>query len=255
MSLDLTTGKRSVLFAKPGTPANNRWYFDSQGNILGLLVQSYAYIDRKTQRVVHETIPIPGPGQDVRFLSTAADGRIYGGPDLGQNLFSYDPTKSQLISYDQVVDRTGEIYYSAELDGKIYSATYAEGGLSVFDPHKPWSPREKADSNPRAIVYLNDMQDQNRPLAGIHRGPMGLLYVGTEPGYGLLGGAISVLDPKTDHIDIYRNVISEEKITALAADDHYVYARSAPEGGTGSVSTAKGVHFFVWDPRSKNVCF
>jgi hypothetical protein len=152
-----------------------------------------------------------------------------------------------------VVDRTGEIYYGIESSGKIYSISYAEAGLSVFDPHQPWNPGETPSSNPRAIAYLQ--QDQNRPIAGIHKGPMDRLYIGTQPGYGLLGGAISVFDPASERIEIHRNMIPDEEITALAADDRYVYATADPQGGLGSAPTARGSHFLAWDPRTNSIVF
>src|SRR6185312_5629257 len=176
--------------ASPGTAANNRWYFDQSGNILGLLVQSYVYLNRNTGEVTHHPIPLPRPGQRVLWLNSAPDGLIYGGPPLGQTFFSFDAVRNLLTSYDQVIDRTGEIYYGIPYKGKIYTISYAEAGLAVFDASKPWNPGENPSSNPRTILYIP--KDQYRPVGGIHLGPGGKMYIGTQPDYGLVGGALSV---------------------------------------------------------------
>jgi hypothetical protein len=94
MKLNLTDGKRTVLFASPGTAANNRWYFDTSGNLLGLLVQSYVYLNRKTGDIAHRMIPVRGLGQRILWLRSFPNGLIYGGPGLGQTFFSYDPKRS-----------------------------------------------------------------------------------------------------------------------------------------------------------------
>lgn len=253
MQLDAATGARSVVFADPGTAANNRWYFDSKGNVLGLLVQDYLYLDRASKKVTQEPIPIPHPAQNILWLNTAQDGTIYGGPPFGQNMFAFDPKNHKLTSFDQVVDRTGEIYYGIPYEGKIYNISYAEGILSVFDPRRPWDPGLDSKSNPRTILFLGD--DQYRPMGGIHLGPGHRMYIGTQPDYGLLGGALSIFDPASGSIETLRNIIPGEEISAIATDDRYVYCEADPAGGMGSVPTAAQVHFFVWDPASRHIVF
>lgn len=253
MQLDVATGARSVVFADPDTAANNRWYFDSEGNVLGLLVQSYVYLNRSTGKVIHEPIPIRHPAQDILWLNTAPDGTIYGGPPFGQNMFAFDPKSHRLTSYDQVVDRTGEIYYGIPYDGKIYNISYAEGILSVFDPRRAWDPGLHSASNPRTVLFLGD--DQYRPVGGIHLGPGHRMYIGTQPDYGLLGGALSIFDPSTGSIETLRNIIPGEEISAITADDRYVYCEADRSGGMGAVPTATHVHFFVWDPANRRIIF
>jgi len=253
MQLDVETGARSPVFANPGTAANNRWYFDRAGNLLGLLVQSYVYLDRAGGKVTREPIPLSHPAQNILWLNTAPDGTIYGGPQFGQTMFSFDPRNSWLSSYDQVVDRTGEIYYGVPYKGKIYNISYAEGILSSFDPRRSWNPGLRPTSNPRTILFLGD--DQYRPVGGIHLGPDHKMYIGTQPDYGLLGGALTIFDPATESIETLRNIVPGEEISAIATDDRYVYCEADPSGGMGSTSTALPVHFFVWDPGSHRIIF
>ncbi|MEO6829439.1 MAG: hypothetical protein ABI164_06480, partial [Acidobacteriaceae bacterium] len=253
MKLNLTSGKRTVLFISPGTAANNRWYSDKSGNILGLLVQSYVYLDRSTGEVTHRPIPLPRPGQSVLWLNSTPNGMIYGGPGLGQTFFSFDAKQNMLTSYDQVNDRTGEIYYGIPYSGKLYTISYAEAGLTVFDPAKPWNPGEGVSSNPRTILYIP--KGQYRPVGGIHLGPEGKMYIGTQPDYGLVGGALSVFDPKTEKLQVYRNIIPNEEIGSVATDERYVYCGADPKGGEGSKPIAHDTHFFVWNPQLKKIVF
>lgn len=253
MSLNLRNGDRTVLFRSPGTAANNRWYFDTSGNILGLLVQSYVYLNRKTGVVTHHPIPVKGLGDSILWLNASPDGRIYGGPGLGQTFFSFDPKRNLLTSYDQVIDRTGEIYYGIPYQGKLYTMSYAEAGLAVFDPSKPWNPGESASSNPRTILYIP--QDQYRPVGGIHLGPGGKMYIGTQPDYGLVGGALSVFDPTSEKLEVHRNIVPSEEISAIGADGRYVYCGADIQGGGGSKPVARQAHFFVWDPQLQKIVF
>lgn len=253
MSLNLTNGNRTVVFAAPGTAANNRWYFDQSGNLLGLLVQSYVYLNRKTNTVTHRMIPVEGLGEHVLWLNSFPNGLIYGGPGLGQTFFSFNPKTNALTSYDQVIDRTGEIYYGIPFNGKLYTMSYAEAGLAVFDPEKPWDAGEALSSNPRAVLYIP--HDQYRPVAGIHLGPGGKMYIGTQPDYGLLGGALSVFDPATEKLEVFRNLIPNEEISVVGTDDRYIYCGADPAGGGGSKAVEKRSHFFVWDPQKKKIIF
>jgi hypothetical protein len=196
---------------------------------------------------------VDGLGQNVLWLRSTPNGLIYGGPELGQTLFSYNPGNHELRSYDQVVDLGGEIYYAVDYQKQLYSISYIRATLAVFDPSKPWDQGEGPGSNPRQVLSIP--QDQWRPVGGIHLGPAGKLYIGTQPNYGMLGGALSVFDPATAKLEVYRNLVPNEEISAVATDAKYVYCGADPEGGGGSKPIATNSHFFVWDPRTGKSVF
>lgn len=252
-TLDLASGATKVYYTIQGSVLQNGWYLTPDGNLMGLRVQSYYYVNVKTHHAERHSIPVDGLGQDVLWLRSAPDGTVYGGPELGQTMFQYVPAKHELKSYDQVIDNAGEIYYGIPYHGKIYTISYVEATLAVYDPSRPWKQGSDRDSNPRTI--LNIPHQQYRPLGGIHSGPGGKLYIGTQPDYGLLGGALSVFDPLTEKLDVYRNLFPLEEIGSVAADDQYVYGEADKGGGGGSRPTATGTHFFVWDPAQRRVIF
>lgn len=252
-TLNLENGESKDYYSLPGDVLQGAWYLAPHGNLLGLRVQSYVYIDVKKHDAKYHPIPVDGLGQDVLWLRSAPNGEIYGGPGLGQTMFSYHPNTRQLKSYDQVIDNGGEIYYGIPYKKKFYTISYVEATLAVFDPSHAWNQGNAPDSNPRTILHIP--QDQYRPVGGIHAGPGGKLYIGTQPNYGLIGGALSVFDPVTEKIEVYRNIIPNEEIGAVATDDHYVYCEADRGGGGGSRPIASGVHFFVWDPGTRKIIF
>lgn len=223
------------------------------GNLFGFRIQSYLYYRLRTRQIIRRRIPVDGLGQDVLWLRSTRGGLIYGGPELGQTLFSYDPDGRQLKSYDQVIDQGGEIYYAVPYRGKLYSISYIQATLAVFDPAKPWRQGDSPGSNPRRILSIP--QDQWRPVGGIHLGPDREMYIGTQPNYGMLGGALSAFDPKTGALRVYRNIIPNEEITAVSAGRRYVYGGADPRGGLGSTPVSKRSHFFVWDPQRRKIVF
>ncbi len=251
-SLDLETGKVTLYF-KQGREIVNNWHLAGDGRLMGLRVQSYFLMDAKKDKLEVHMTPVEGLGQNLLWLRSTREGLVYGGPELGQTMFSYEPEKKVLRSYGQVVDVGGEIYYGVPHDGKLYTISYIEGTLAVFDSAKKWNQGSDADANPRMIMHMPDQQ--YRPQGGIHVGPGGKLYIGTQPNYGMLGGALSVFDPKTEKIEIFRNLVQDEEIMAVATDDKLVYAESDRFGGGGSKPTATGVHFLVWNPETKKTIF
>lgn len=251
--LDLTNGKQRLYCRLPSPITGVRWYLTGSRNLFGLRIQSYVYYDLHAAQVIRRRIPVDGLGQDVLWLRSSPDGLIYGGPTLGQTLFSYNPRNHELKSYDQVIDQGGEIYYAVPYRGKLYSISYIQATLAVFDPSKPWNQGDTADSNPRRILSIPD--DQWRPVGGIHLGPGNKMYIGTQPNYGMLGGALSVFDPVTEKLKVYRNIVPGEEISAVAADSRFVYCGADPHGGMGSKPVAARSHFFVWDPALHKIIF
>jgi len=216
-------------------------------------VQSYTLIGPRTTRYEWKRIPVDGLGQNIFWLNTFSDGRIFGGPELGQTLFAWNPKTARLDSYDQVADYSGEIYYAIAYRNKLYSISYIKAILTVFDPSRPWNQGTAKDSNPRTILHVPD--SQYRPVGGIHLGPGNKMYIGTHPNYGMLGGALSVFAPETEQIEVHRNIIPDQQIVAVAADRQWVYAASDPGGGGGAKPRSKTGRFFVWDPRTKKIVY
>jgi len=251
--LDLRNGEKSVYCNSPGAVASGRWFLTRNGNLLGMRVQSYIFVNVKDHTTTRRRIPIDGLGQEVLWLRSFPNGLIYGGPGLGQTLFSYNPQNHQLISYDQVMDEGGEIYYGIPYKGKLYTISYVEATLVVFDPARPWNQGDNADSNPRTILRIPE--HQYRPVGGIHLGPGDKMYIGTQPDYGLIGGALSVFAPATEKLEVHRNIIPNEEVSAVATDEKYVYCGTDPSGGGGSKAEATNSHFFVWNPQNRKIVF
>ena len=251
--LDLRTGEKSIYCQSPGAIASSRWFLARDGNLMGMRVQSYVVVNVKQHTTVRHRIPVDGRGQTLLWLRSFPNGLVYGGPGLGQTLFSYNPKDHQLVSYDQVMDQGGEIYYGIPYQGKLYSISYVEATLVVFDPSRPWNQGQKPDSNPRTILRIPE--EQYRPVGGIHLGPGNKMYIGTQPDYGMIGGALSVFDPATEKLEVYRNIIPDEEVSAVSADDKYVYCGADPSGGGGSKPVATSSHFFVWNPKTRKTVF
>ena len=80
--------------------------------------------------------------------------------------------------------------------GKLYLCYYGGAMMNLYDPAKPfWKFGTGADCNPISFGGVGD--GHLRPRAMI-RGPGGLIYIGSEPPYGQLGGALGVWDPQAE---------------------------------------------------------
>ncbi|MGH9407106.1 MAG: hypothetical protein ACRD3D_14885 [Terriglobia bacterium] len=69
--MDLRTGAKKTYYSAPGNVADGRWYLARHGNLLGLRVQSYVYVNVKNRRTERHRIPIDGLGQEVLWLRSA----------------------------------------------------------------------------------------------------------------------------------------------------------------------------------------
>jgi len=89
-------------------------------------------------------------------------------------------------------------------------------------------------------------------------GPGGLIYVGSEPPYGQLGGAIGVWDPTQNRtIENYRHVITNQSIVSLAWEPKsgLIFGGSGNYGGGGTTSVEKEAKFFAFDPKKRQKVF
>ena len=88
-------------------------------------------------------------------------------------------------------------------------------------------------------------------------GPDGLIYVGSEPPYGQLGGAIGVWDPKQNKtIENYRHLVTNQSIVSLAWEPKsgLIFGGSGNYGGGGTRPVEKEAKFFAFDPKKRRRC-
>jgi len=193
-------------------------------------------------------------GSYIFVVSTGPDGKVYGSTMLPLRLFAYDPSCNSLANLGKASHATGEIYSMGSLNGKLYLCSYPEARLSVYDPNMPFRFGDNEDANPRDLGPMGG--ELYRPRAMI-AGPHGNVYIGGYPDYGLLGGAISIYDPKKNEKRVYRHVIHNQSIASLAYIDKLdlIAAGSSIRGGTGTRAIEKEARLILWDPQKEKKTF
>ena len=173
---------------------------------------------------------------------------------LPLQLFVYDPENKVLTNLGKASHATGEIYSMGSFDGKLFLGSYPEAHLSVFDPKKPLQFGDKEDSNPRDLGSLGEGLYRPRAMLA---GPHGRIYVGGYPDYGLLGGAISVYDPKKNEKKTYTHIIQNQSIASMAYIENLdlIAIGSSVRGGSGTRAVEKDAKLILWDPNEDRKVF
>ena len=193
-------------------------------------------------------------GAYIFVIGLGPDGRIYGSSMLPLRLFVYDCENSLLTNLGSAAFSDGEIYSLGTLDGKLYLCSYPGARISVYDPKRPLRFGNKEDDNPRDLGPLGGEQDRPRTMIA---GPHGKIYIGSYPDYGLLGGAISVYDPKKDEKRVYRHIVQNQSIASLAYIEKLdlIAAGTSVRGGAGTYAVEKEAKFILWDPKEEKKIF
>jgi hypothetical protein len=193
-------------------------------------------------------------GSYIFVVSTGPDEKIYGSSMLPLRLFVYDPHTQSLTNLGKAAYAGGEIYSMGSLNGKLYLCSYPEARLSVYDPQKPLRFGDKEDSNPRDLGPIGNEQYRPRTMIA---GPHGRVYIGSYPDYGLLGGAISVYDPKKNEKRVYRHIVQNQSIASLAYIEKFdlIAGGSSIRGGTGTHAIEKEAKLILWDPKEERKIF
>ena len=185
-------------------------------------------------------------GREILSLTTGADGRIYGGTDIGcvnvGHMFVYDPATGEITDlgnpgYECNAMTTGT-------DGLIYlgGGTRSEGdhdcksigyaNFAIYDPEKPWNPGQGSDANPRnlgqAVNFSGEVDGYPIVVHDLATAPDGRIYGctgyrdGTSDEY---YAHLFVYDPETDSIEnLGRPISNQSSITRLAiAADGIIY--------------------------------
>lgn len=228
-----------------GSAANLGWVELSSPDFPGKTLinmgsESYKLYNPVSGRSKEVKVELEGIPMGVQSLTAGSDGRIYIGGYFYGGFASYDPEKDQLTP----CQRFGQTENMLEYKGKLYLGVYTGARIYEYDPNQAW----EMNHNPALKFSLSD-QGQDRPFAFADAGEY--LAIGTVPGYGKLGGALTLYDPETDHYEVFRDVVPEQSVICLTHRDGIIFGGTSVWGGLGIKPTAEEAKLFLFDVKEK----
>jgi outer membrane protein assembly factor BamB len=215
---------------------------------------TFSLKDPRTGQVIEQTFKYAGAGDYIFTVGVGPSNCVYGSTAMPLEVFRYDPRSG---SSEHLGDMPGgEVYSMLEHEQKLYLCYYGGAVMNLYDPAKPfWKFGAGPDCNPVSFGGVGD--GHLRPRAMI-RGPDGLIFVGSEPPYGELGGALGVWDPQPNRaVANYRHLVTNQSIASLAWEPKsgLIFGGSSIHGGGGARSTEKEAKFFAFDPKLNQKIF
>ena len=208
--------------------------------------------DLKTGQFNSRQMPNSAPGGNGLMFVEAVGGRwIVGANYSQQNLFRMDIETGETTQPPWVIARTtGEPMCAVSLGAKAFLGVYTQSILMEYDATRPFGYAE----NPRALVELGGKYQQTRPRSAVTDGK--LVYISSDSAYNHLGGALAVIDPATDTVDVYHHVVKDQDLPTLAFDP----ASGLLWGGTNRWGqmrshppTQESSLVYAFDPSSRQV--
>lgn len=198
----------------------------ADGTLVGVRGQQFftAPAGKPAQLVSMPVSPKPRP---TLYLSLDEDGKLWGGPEFGQNIFIMNPTNGDTTNTQIVTHRGGEVYDAAFKDGVGYMVSYVGGQIIKYDPRQPWN--QVGGKNPRPVASV-ESAGYIRPAAGCTFGPDGKLYSGWWSAYGSYGGVIAITNVETGEQRLIKDPLGKQAVCGLDVDDKYAYVATGVNG-------------------------
>lgn len=183
----------------------------------------------------YDTFAAPQP-TEIRCLEPGLNGTIgisqYMGPKMG--ILNDVSNKISYLAASQI-EGMGVAH------GELYIGEYPGSNLATVD-------YENLVRNRFASL---DTNGQDRPFSVIEAGEY--VAYGTYPGYGKLGGALTLVNPKTKEYEVYANIIKNQTVESLCYKDGKIYGTSSVYGGLGIDPSETDAKLFIFDMASKKV--
>jgi outer membrane protein assembly factor BamB len=215
---------------------------------------TFSLKDPRTGAVAERTFEYAGAGDHIFMVGVGPSNCVYGSTAMPLEVFRFDPRSGASEHLGAMPG--GEVYSMLEHEQKLYLCYYGGAVMNLYDPAKAfWRFGAGADCNPISFGGVGD--GHLRPRAMI-RGPKGLIYIGSEPPYGQLGGALAAWDPKVNKtIENYRHLVTNQSIVSLAWEpgSRLIFGGSGNFGGGGTRPAEKEALFFAFDPEQKRKVF
>ncbi|HEX7744980.1 MAG TPA: hypothetical protein VF462_06935 [Micromonosporaceae bacterium] len=219
----VTENDHPVLYGLAGNYSGGTYRYDPADGSLAQWSSPFLYV----------------PVNLMHVIANPTDGKVIVNAYLNGNTGVYDPATGKTAN----APRLGQVEGWNWAGGKLYAGIYPYGSLLEWDPHAPGS-----STNPRQLLSLEASHHQNRPVAVVPSG--GKVYLGTTPGYGLYGGALTVYDIASGAFEVYRDIVTDQTVAALLPLGNVVFGGSSVAGGQGTEPRATEARLFVFDPAT-----
>lgn len=203
--------------------------------------------DPATQKGSVQNIELPQQPVQLQNLTSGPDGSIYTAGYLTGGVGKYDPRTGKSVQFAGI----GQAEGIAAIGNTLIFGTYPHAIFYAFDVTKAWN---KNEGNPREIFTLFP-QDQDRSFGMLAFEKDKQLFVGTVPGYGILGGALTEYNMETGKLEVHRDVVPKQSVVSLVASDGLVIGGTTIWGGLGIEPAEKEAHLFGWDRAKKEKVF
>ncbi|MGE5530644.1 MAG: hypothetical protein ACM3VW_00835, partial [Bacteroidota bacterium] len=140
-----------------------------------------------------------------------------------------------------------QVYDMISLPQGLLLGSYMGAWADLYDPSKPLKPKV----NPR---QLGRAPDQERPIQWC-QGPDGMIYTGTEPAKGRLGGALMRVNPQDGTIKVWPTPIPNQSLENIAyvPETGELFITTSIGGGSSAIPTEKSACVFLWDPGQEKL--
>ncbi|HUG91099.1 MAG TPA: PQQ-binding-like beta-propeller repeat protein, partial [Planctomycetaceae bacterium] len=183
---------------------------------------------------------------EINSAHAAPDGHILAFSHAPLQMCRYHPPTGALEVTGNPFERAnGSMRAAANLGGSVVLAAYPSCDLSLYDPQRPWNKGPTPQHNPWTWGLVG-AEGHSRPMAVVVA-PDGLAYVGSDSAYGVPGGAVACVDPRTGLL-LYniREPFRTLSVQSLSAHAHSLFV--------GCVSAQpQGAPVIAWDLRERRV--
>jgi len=205
--------------------------------------------DAKTRKVSRLPTKYEGRRALVFSVGCERDGVIYGSCALPGRSFTYDTRTGALTDLGVIDTGKCQVYDFISLPQGLFLCSYFGAHVDLYDPARPLD----KGKNPR---YLGCARGQERPVQWC-LGPDGMLYTGTEPAKGRLGGALMQVNPEDLSLEVWPTPVTNQSIefAAPVPETGELFCTTSIRGGSSSIPTEKEGCVFLWDPKKAAITF
>ena len=225
----------------------------NNGNIVSLTDNSLTIQNPNLH--VKEKINVNYSGKNLDFfrIGLGPGNEIYGSTVLPLNLIKLNSTTKKIEKIGNF--GSGEVYSMMPVNNKLIFCSYSGIAPIIAYTLPKHGIKSNSSVNDMKLLKSGAIDPGWRPMA-ITKSKGENIYIGSTPGYGRLGGDITMYDPKTEKINHYKNIFNDQSIVSLdILPDGRIIGGTNIQGGGGSIPTQKEAVIFIWDPISKHKVF